>query len=40
LKRDDRLLLAPHFTRLARDARSVANLVDDLWQPESSDASP
>ena len=31
LKRDDRRLLAPGFGRLARDARSVANLVDDLW---------
>jgi ParB-like chromosome segregation protein Spo0J len=37
LKRDERLLLAPRFIRLARDARSVANLVDDLWQIESSD---
>jgi hypothetical protein len=33
LKRDDRSLLAPQFTRLARDARSVANLVEDLWPP-------
>ncbi len=31
LKRDDRRLLAPQFTRLARDARAVANLIDDLW---------
>jgi ParB-like chromosome segregation protein Spo0J len=31
LKRDDRRLLAPQFARLARDARSVANLVDELW---------
>jgi ParB-like chromosome segregation protein Spo0J len=31
LQRDDRRLLAPQFTRLARDARAVANLVDDLW---------
>jgi ParB family transcriptional regulator, chromosome partitioning protein len=31
LKRDDRRLLAPQFTRLARDARAVADLVDDLW---------
>ena len=31
LKRDDRRLLAPNFGRLARDARSVANLIDDLW---------
>ena len=31
LKRDDRRLLAPQFTRLARDARAVANLVDELW---------
>jgi ParB-like chromosome segregation protein Spo0J len=40
LKHNDRLLLAPRFTRLARDARSVANLIDELWQPESSDESP
>jgi len=31
LKRDDRRLLAPSFTRLVRDARSVANLVEDRW---------
>jgi len=31
LKRDDRRLLAPQFARLARDARSVAHLVDELW---------
>ena len=31
LKRDDRRLLAPGFARLARDARSVANRIDDLW---------
>jgi ParB-like chromosome segregation protein Spo0J len=31
LKRDDRRLLAPQFARLARDARSVADLVDELW---------
>ena len=34
LKRDDRRLLAPQFARLARDARSVADLVDDLWPLE------
>ena len=34
LKRDDRRLLAPQFARLARDARSVADLVDDLWPSE------
>jgi ParB-like chromosome segregation protein Spo0J len=34
LKREDRRLLAPQFTRLARDARGVANLIDDLWPPE------
>jgi ParB-like chromosome segregation protein Spo0J len=39
LKRDDRRLLAPSFMRLARDARSVANLVDDLWPSESADES-
>lgn len=37
LKRDDRRLLAPSFGRLARDARSVANQVDDLWPSESGD---
>ncbi len=31
LKRDDRSLLAPGFARLVRAARSVANVVDDLW---------
>jgi hypothetical protein len=40
LKHNDRLLLAPRFTRLARDARSVANVIDELWQPDSSDESP
>lgn len=39
LKRDDRRLLAPRFTRLAHDARRVANLMDELWQPESPDES-
>jgi ParB-like chromosome segregation protein Spo0J len=34
LKRDDRRLLAPQFARLARDARSVANLADELWPAE------
>lgn len=34
LKRDDRRLLAPQFTRLARDARGVANLIDDFWPSE------
>jgi len=34
LKREDRRLLAPPFTRLARDARRVANQIDDLWPPE------
>ena len=29
LTRDDRRLLAPRFLRLARDARRVADLVDD-----------
>jgi hypothetical protein len=38
LLRDDRRLLAPQFARLARDARSVADLVEDLglrswWSP-------
>jgi ParB-like chromosome segregation protein Spo0J len=31
LKREDRRLLAPQFARLARDARGVAQLVDELW---------
>jgi hypothetical protein len=30
LKRNDRVLLAPRFQRLGRDARAVAALVDDL----------
>jgi hypothetical protein len=34
LKRDDRRLLAPQFAHLARDARSVASLVEDLWCAE------
>ena len=38
LKRDDRRLLAPSFTRLARTTRTVADLVDDLWKLESSEA--
>jgi hypothetical protein len=37
LKRDDRRLLAPQFTLLARDALRVANLIDDLWPPEPVD---
>jgi hypothetical protein len=37
LKRDDRRLLAPQFTLLARDATRVANLIDDLWPPERVD---
>jgi ParB-like chromosome segregation protein Spo0J len=37
LKRDDRRLLAPSFRRLAREARSVAGLLDDLWPRESLD---
>jgi ParB-like chromosome segregation protein Spo0J len=31
LKRDDRRLLAPSFRRLSREARSVAELIDDRW---------
>lgn len=31
LKRDDRRLLAPQFARLARAARGVADLVDEVW---------
>jgi ParB-like chromosome segregation protein Spo0J len=34
LKREDRRLLAPQFTRFARDARRVAKLIDDVWPPE------
>jgi hypothetical protein len=30
LKRNDRVLLAPHFEQLARDARVVAERVDDM----------
>jgi ParB-like chromosome segregation protein Spo0J len=37
LKRDDRRLLAPGFERLARDARSVANRMDDLWPSVTGD---
>jgi len=37
LKRDDRRLLAPQFTLMARDARRVADLSDDLWPPEPVD---
>lgn len=37
LKRDDRRLLAPNFRRLAREARSVAALIDDHWPLESVD---
>ena len=40
LKRDDRRLLAPSFHRLARDARTVANRVDDLWPNPAVDESP
>ena len=40
LKRDDRRLLAPSFHRLARDARTVANRVDDLWSNAATDESP
>ncbi len=31
LKRDDRRLLGASFTRLARDGRRVASLVEDVW---------
>jgi ParB-like chromosome segregation protein Spo0J len=36
LKRDDRRLLAPRFACLARAARGIAGLVDDLWRAELS----
>jgi ParB-like chromosome segregation protein Spo0J len=39
LKRDDRRLLAPRFVRLARDARTVATLIEDVWQTELPEAS-
>jgi hypothetical protein len=34
LKRDDRRVLSPQFARLVRDARSVAQLVEELWCTE------
>jgi ParB-like chromosome segregation protein Spo0J len=34
LKRADRRLLAPQFTRFACDARRVAKLIDEVWPPE------
>jgi ParB-like chromosome segregation protein Spo0J len=37
LKRDDRRLLAPQFLRLARDARRLADLTEDLWPPDCLD---
>jgi hypothetical protein len=37
LKRDDRRLLAASFARLARAARGVAELLDDLWPVEPVD---
>jgi hypothetical protein len=39
LKREDRHLLAPQFARLIRAARSVADLIDDLWPAELRDES-
>ena len=39
LKRDDRRLLAPR-SRVWPATRSVADLMDDLWQPDSPDESP
>ena len=38
LKRDDRRLLAPQFTRLVRDAGNVAKLTEDLWSTSRDDA--
>ena len=38
LKRDDRRLLGPSVARLARAARSVAELSEDLWPAEPRDA--
>ena len=38
LKRDDRRLLSPGFARLARDARCVAGLIDDLGLSVGEDA--
>jgi ParB-like chromosome segregation protein Spo0J len=40
LKRDDRRLLAPQFTRLTGDARRLADLTDDLWPPDCLDEAP
>jgi ParB-like chromosome segregation protein Spo0J len=40
LKRDDRRLLAPRFARLSRDARSVANLLDEVWSVPVAEACP
>lgn len=37
LKRDDRRLLTPSFGRLVRDARSVANLIEDRWPSAGED---
>jgi ParB/RepB/Spo0J family partition protein len=39
LQREDRRLLAPGFARLVREARSVADLVGDLWSAEFLDES-
>jgi ParB family transcriptional regulator, chromosome partitioning protein len=39
LTRDDRRLLAPRLIRLAAAARSVAALVEELWQAEGAEAS-
>ena len=38
LKRDDRRLLSASFRRLAREARGVAELIDDHWPFEPMDA--
>ena len=40
LKRDDRRLLAPSFAKLARAARAVADLADDLWKLPSPETPP
>jgi ParB-like chromosome segregation protein Spo0J len=39
LTRDDRRLLAPRFLRLVSAARSVAALVEELWQVEGAESS-
>jgi hypothetical protein len=37
LTRTDRRLLAPRFVRLAATARTVADLVEELWQGQATE---